>query len=263
MSKPQLLWRLELPNTSHYSYVFGTMHVKDIKAFDYQDLVCSKIDESDVFATEINLNQAAEVLSAQSMNLPDGKELSDYYSPKQYQKISRFFTKITGFSLDHFADSQPMQLTNILTGSILSQDKQFSLDEFLWRYAESKDKILLGIETVQEQVDLMHKIPLEFQFKSLYKMAKNETKFRRDLNRMTDIYQSGDLRKILKSAKKSTGGLRKMLIYNRNIIMADRIKQLASEQSIVAAVGAGHLGGKKGVLKLLKDQGVKIKNVHS
>lgn len=261
MSKPQLLWQITYSDTPFVSYVFGTMHVKDIKAFRYQDLVCAKIDESTAFATEIDLNRANVALNAQSMDLQEGQTLADFYTPKQYAKIAKFFTAVTGLPFDHFNTSQPMMLINLLTASMLNNDMAYALDEFLWRYAASKGKLLLGIETVQEQIDVMHRIPLDFQLKALYKMAKNKTRFRKQLLGMTDIYESGDLKKILKSAKKSTGKLRKLLLYSRNTIMADRIERLSREQSIVAAIGAGHLGGKKGVLKLLKDKGMTVKMV--
>jgi uncharacterized protein YbaP (TraB family) len=78
---------------------------------------------------------------------------------------------------------------------------------------------------------------------------------------MTADYETSDIQKIFKSAKKSTKGLRKVLLYDRNKIMAQRIAVMAKEQSIFVAIGAGHLGGQKGVLRLLKKNGLKIRPV--
>ena len=64
--------------------------------------------------------------------------------------------------------------------------------------------------------------------------------------------------KILKKVKKTAGSMRDALLYDRNIIMADRIEELGSQSSLFAAIGAGHLGGKKGVLRLLKQKGCEI-----
>ncbi|MGB0863917.1 MAG: TraB/GumN family protein [Saprospiraceae bacterium] len=36
---------------------------------------------------------------------------------------------------------------------------------------------------------------------------------------------------------------------------------MVQEQTLFCAIGAGHLSGKKGVLKLLKDKGYKVKPV--
>ena len=43
--------------------------------------------------------------------------------------------------------------------------------------------------------------------------------------------------------------------------MAKRIGLMAKEQSIFAAIGASHLGGQKGVLRLLKKEGFKVRPV--
>lgn len=257
----QLLWQIQSPMISEASFLFGTMHVRDLRAFDYQELVCEKIDACAAFATEINLNEASQVLSDQSMDLPEGKRMDQLFPPKKFKKIARFFYQTTGFPIDPFINSHPMMLVNVITSSILAQDHPVSLDEFLWKYAERKNKILLGIERVEEQLDIMTAIPLEFHLRSLWLMTRNVSRFRKGLLKMTEMYQSGDLSRILKSAKKSSGGMRKLLLYDRNMLMAKRITRLMEEQPVFCAIGAGHLGGKKGVLKLLKDEGFRLTNV--
>ncbi len=259
--QPQLLWQIDKPNLPGTSYLFGTMHVRDIRAFDYQDLVCEKIQTCDTFATEINLNEAELLLSEQSMDLPEGAFLSDFYNPKKYAKIGRFFLKTTGMSIEHFVRAKPMMLTNFVTSSLLNDDQPVSLDRFLWEFAEKENRILLGIETVQEQIDLMDSIPLDYQAAALWSMVKNVSRFRKNLLKLSSLYQRGDLSKILKSAKKSTGKLRKMMIYDRNELMAERIALLVSEQTLFTAVGAGHLGGKKGIIKKLKSAGFRLKMI--
>ncbi len=258
---PQLLWQIDKPNLPGTSYLFGTMHVRDIRAFDYQDLVCEKIKTCDTFATEINLKEAELLLGEQSMDLPEGQLLSDFYSPKKYAKIGRFFQKNTGMSIQHFERAKPMMLTNFVTGNLLNNDQPLSLDQFLWEYAEKENRILLGIETVQEQIEIMDKIPLDYQASALWSMVKNVSRFRKNLLKLSTLYQEGNLSKILKSAKKSTGKLRKMMIYDRNELMAERIALLVEEQTLFAAVGAGHLGGKKGMIKKLKAAGFRLKSV--
>jgi len=261
IKQPQLLWQIDKPDLPGTSYLFGTMHVRDIKAFDYQDLVCEKILTCDAFATEINLNQAEILLSEQSMDLPEGQTLADFYSSKKYAKIGRFFQKTTGMPIEHFERAKPMMLTNFVTASLLNDDQPLSLDQFLWKFAKTEGRILLGIETVEEQIDLMAKIPLDYQASALWSMVKNVSRFRKSLLKLSTLYQKGDLSEILKSAKKSAGKLRKMMIYDRNKIMADRIAMLVAEQTLFAAVGAGHLGGKKGIINKLKGAGFRLKCV--
>jgi len=255
----QLLWQIDKPGLPGTSYLFGTMHVRDIRAFDYKDLVCEKILSCDAFATEINLNQADILLGEQSMDLPEGQTLDSLFSPKKYAKIVRFFHKTTGMPIQHFERAKPMMLTNFITSSLLNNDQPLSLDQFFWKFAEDENRILLGIERVEEQIDLMDRIPIDYQAAALWSMVKNVSRYRKNLLKLSALYQEGNLSKILKSAKKSMGKLRKMMIYDRNVIMAYRIGLLVSEQTLFTAVGAGHLGGEKGILKKLKLAGFHLK----
>ena len=53
------------------------------------------------------------------------------------------------------------------------------------------------------------------------------------------------------------------MLYQRNVVMTDRFFKIIQEKSIFCAIGAGHLGGKQGVLRLLKQRGLTVKEVVS
>jgi uncharacterized protein YbaP (TraB family) len=102
---------------------------------------------------------------------------------------------------------------------------------------------------------------MKTQLKGLKDMALNFGRYRRNLKRTAELYMESDLSKITKKAKSTAAGMRKLLLYDRNILMADKIAEIASEKSLFAAIGAGHLGGKKGVLYLLKKKGFGVRAV--
>lgn len=259
--KRSLLWKIDAPGHPDSSYVFGTMHVKDQRAFANQELVYRKIEACAAFATEFSLEQANQELGANAMDLPEGQTLDQLIPPKTYRKIQKQLLKNSGLDIKMFNTSKPLLISNLLAEYILRKDMPFSLDENLWRYAKSLEKITLGVETIEEQLAIMEKIPMEYQIKSLISIGKGYKNFRKSTLKMAKVYQTMDIQKIFKSAKKSSKGLRKVLLYDRNVVMAKRIKQMAQEQSICCAIGAAHLGGKKGVLRLLKQAGCKVKPV--
>jgi len=259
--KKTLLWEIEHKQLEHPSFVFGTMHVRDQRAFKYKELVESKILECDAFAAEMNLDEVNHLSMANSMDLPDGQLLSDLIKPKAYSKIDKIFKKMVGVPLIHFDNSQPLLISNIITERLLSSDMPLSLDATLHQFASQNNKITLGIESFEEQLKILSKISIEFQIKSLIWMSKNFKQFRKQLLKMTTDYETSDIQKLYIASKKNAKGLRKVLLYDRNKIMAKRIAAMAKEQSIFVAIGAGHLGGEKGVLKLLKNEGFKTKPV--
>jgi len=259
--KSSLLWRLEGSQWSAPSYLFGTMHVKDQRAFGFIEEVFKRIDACQTFATEFNLEEAAHQTQSDAMDLPEGYTLEELLGAKKFKKVGKVFQKATGLDINHFNNCQPILISNLMSESILSADMPLSLDETLWKYARSNDRVVLGIETFQEQLEILKKIPLEYQVKSLLDIARNFKSYRKQLLKMTGMYESADLHQLHQSARKSVKGMRKLMLYNRNVIMADRIAKMAAEQSLFAAVGAGHLGGKKGVLSLLKKKGIKVSPV--
>ncbi len=259
--KKTLLWKLEREKNVSPSYVFGTMHVRDQRAFKYKELVENKILECDAFAAEMNLEEVDQMFMAESMDLPEGQTLSSVLKPKIYEKTDKIFQKVVGVPLSYFERSQPLLISNIITERLLSSDMPLSLDATLYQFAVQNEKITLGIESFQEQVEILGKISLDFQIRSLNWMAKNFKQFRKLLMKMTTDYETSDIQKLYKSTKKQAKGLRKVLLYNRNQLMAQRIADMAREQSIFVAIGAGHLGGQKGVLRLLKLQGFKLRPV--
>jgi uncharacterized protein YbaP (TraB family) len=50
-----------------------------------------------------------------------------------------------------------------------------------------------------------------------------------------------------------------LLLYDRNKRWAEQIPQLAKDNPTLFAVGAGHLGGEKGVISLLRKKGYVVK----
>ena len=56
--------------------------------------------------------------------------------------------------------------------------------------------------------------------------------------------------------------MRKVLLYDRNQTMVHQFMEFAQYNSIFAAVGAGHLAGAKGMLRLLKQKGYQVRPVY-
>ena len=259
--KNALLWKIEGKTLPGYSYLFGTMHVKDQRAFTLMNDVYPKIDACESFATEFNLEEMDLNFDLELTGLENGQSLQDLIRPKNYHKIRKIFRKATGLDIIHFDQTQPLIVANVINERILSKDMPVSLDMHLWNYAKVQEKITLGIETFQEQINILKKIPLDYQIKMLLAMGKNFKSHRKSIIKMTRQYEKADIRQLYKSGLKSAGGLKHLLIYDRNILMAERIGRYIEEQTMFCAIGAGHLAGKYGVLRLLKKQGFKVKPV--
>jgi uncharacterized protein len=260
--KKTLVWQITPPDTEGVkpSYIIGTMHVRDARAFQFENQFYEAIHACEAFATEFNLDDLQNATGF-ALSLPDGLMLSNLIKPKTFAKISRVVSQKMGMPLTHFNVMKPIMVTNLLTESVMSNDRMMSLDETLWRFASENGKILRGIETLDEQIEILNKMSLGEQIKGLKDLTANFSKFRRQLLDMAKLYEQADIQKLYKAARRSTKGNRRLLLFDRNEKMAQRIADLTQQTTLCAAIGAGHLAGKKGVLRLLKNNGFEVKPI--
>ena len=256
-----LLWQISGDSLPGTSYLFGTMHVKDQKAFANIDEVYACIRSCNCYASEFDLDEMTGPDQMHLFFLPNGQTLDQLIRPKVYQKLERIFRKALGIELSQFRHQKPLIVSNIINELILSSDMPHSLDEHLWKFAKSKDRNTLGIETLAEQTSILQKIPLSEQVRGLIAMGRNFSKHRKSMLQMTEVYQRADLRQLHKAGARSAQGFKKLLLFDRNELMANRIAVLIQKDTLFCSIGAGHLGGKKGVLRLLKLKGFRVRPV--
>ena len=78
---------------------------------------------------------------------------------------------------------------------------------------------------------------------------------------MLDFYKKQQLDSIKSLMGKSESGEEKyddLLLNNRNKNWVKQLKEIMKNESVFVAVGAGHLVGEKGLIKLLKKEGYKV-----
>ncbi len=257
--KKTLLWKINREGAPGPSYLFGTMHVQDQRAFTFLEKAYEKIAECDLMALEFDLGEAPAGMDPALIRLPEGMSLIQLIPDKKFQKIRKVFRKVAGIDLNNLQYFSPMVVSNIINERILSQDMPVSLDEHLWKYARSLGKPIAGIESYREQLAILQQIPLEYQVQSLVEMGLHIRRHRRQLLRMAEVYKEGDIFKLYRAARRSASGLRQLLLYRRNHIMANRISEMATEHCTFCAIGAGHLAGGKGVIRYLKQKGWRVR----
>ena len=254
-----LVWKIESTSASHPSYLYGTMHVRDRKAFTFVEKIEPLIYNTQVFATEIDLSdQKAAHFPADYLRIPNGDNLRVLIGETKYHKLQRILWKAFEIDLHHFQYTIPILTANEIANSILSKDLQLPLDAYLSQFAASIDRKMTGIETFEEHLTVLQKIPLEYQVISLIQIGKNVSKYRRQILKWAELYEKERLQQLYLSSKKSLGKMKRILLYERNVTMAKRIDQIIQEQTLFCAIGAAHLPGKTGVIRLLKQMGYQV-----
>jgi len=257
-----LLWELSLSNRSESSYLYGTIHLQEVPLFFRIPEIKACIDLTEVFMAEFPLDDiASDEMNA--YNLPSGQNWKDYLTLKHYQKLEKCFLKYFAIDINHFNQLLPLVMEQVILDTMIREHSGQSMDFALWYYAKARGKKLLGAESKESQLNILENFPKSAQFKNLKKIARNPAAYKVKITKAKNAYFDQDLRKLTRQSVSSLGKMKKILVYDRNSKIADAIMAVMSHQSLTCAIGAGHLYGQKGVLRILKKKGIHIKPVLS
>ena len=261
MMKNTLLWKITPRGGGPVSYLFGTMHVRDLRAFGWLDAAKKRLSECEVFATEFDFSDADETALAAALQLPNNETLDTLLKPGVWKNLEVYCRKKLNIPAEMMRHQHPMTVMTALSTSSLAEETSHSLDETLWHYARSLGKTTTGVETFADQLETLRKIPFDQHLKSLTWLLKNYGRQKRRLKKMMQWYAGGNIQQLYRAAKKDAKGMRQILLYERNTLMSARFEEIARERSLFCAVGAGHLAGGKGMLRLLKKAGFQVKGL--
>ncbi len=259
--KNSLLWEISDRDTGSISYLFGTMHITDQRAFKHFDRITTIMSTCDLFATEIDLSESSNPKLISLMLLPPGKKLSNLLKPRELKRLDKIFKNLNGSSVEFYENVIPMQIMGMLSNLILGAENKDVLDIALYKTALKLEISNTGLESIEDHMNVLTTISIDEQKKMLKAVIKNFKSYTKLTKKMLELYIDGNVQKIYKIGRKNVGKFNKVLLLNRNIKMRDSFLQKSSESMLFAAVGAGHLGGKNGLLRLLKLSGKKVKPI--
>jgi len=258
-SENSLLWKIEGDNIKT-SYIFGTIHMMPKENFEMPKKVIEAIENSEIITLELDMddpNFQAEFLKYAV--LPEGKELSNYMDKDEYAYLDTFFTNKMGIGLEKLKNYNPLTLSSM--SMIAHVGKQFASFEMeFMKMAKGKNMEIKGLETIKNQMDAINSKSYEVQIDELITMLKDDSIVSM-FDEMLTIYNSEDYEKLFnflnvyfKNDEKAVDAL----LYNRNKNWITKIEEISKQNKVFYGVGAGHLGGEKGVLTLLKQNGFKV-----
>lgn len=262
-----LLYEISGKGLEKPSYLFGTFHIICSGDMIQMNNLTSYVDKTEQLYLEIDLDNQTEMMQMGKMAmLADGKTLNDLYTKEEYAKVDGLIQNSMGISLENFKTYKPMFIgvMALTSPKNLGCSQANSYDMSFMQYAVSKQKPVEGLETMQLQIDTIDSIPLEKQLKDLYEMAVNPDKSTKEFKQMLEIYKTQDTGKLyefMQTQMKDDAMFQTNFLDKRNTAWIPKIEKAIKEKPTFFAVGAGHLGGKTGVVNLLRKRGFKLKPI--
>lgn len=267
----QLCWQITGKELVKPSYLFGTHHLidkKEIKGFGYYedlankcDAVVGEIDMTDSLETSMKLMKASRM---------ENRTLKDLYPQNIYSIIDKEFKSVIGVGLERFQNLKPITLLSMYTMSrykkeIGNDSDATPIDLLFQRIAIAEKKQIIGLETADEQIDvLFNSISLESQAKMLLDAVKEKDDDTKMMHQLQKAYLKGNMTMAAKFSEEDKGMTpqeRFALLDNRNRKWFEKLPSLMQEQSCFIAVGFMHLVGKNGLVDMLKKSGYTLKPV--
>ena len=278
-----LLWRVESPGaTAAPSYVFGTIHLIDAKDFALSDSVMAAINRVDAVYFEIDPAEMTDLgvqmsLLTKAMMRGD-TTLRDLLTAEEYARVDAHFREI-GLPMMLLDRVKPMFLSALVGTDLADMGSLFgtgddgdgdseaeggmkSYELELDGIARATDKRVHGLETSAFQLSLFDSIPYRAQAQMLLgAIDAPDDAAAGSLDALTQLYVTGDVDAMYTLTVGEDSGLAAMeelLLLRRNRAWVPAMKSAAAQAPTFFAVGAGHLGGPEGVIRLLRAEGLTV-----
>lgn len=258
-----LLWQISGKNITTPSYLFGTFHILCKDDILLSNHLKTALQNSATVYFEMDLDDPANTMGGIFfMNMKDGKKLTDFYSPTEYQKLSNFFKDSLKISLTSLQKMKPMMLEAMLFPKMMPCKTTSGVELVLMDMAKKANKEIKGFETIAFQSAMFDSIPYAEQAKSLLKDIDSLNNYKTMLNNMITVYKNqsvGALMKIMNDTSSSNVlANNDAFLKNRNINWVKQLQQILPKENIFMAVGAAHLFGEDGLIALLKNEGYTV-----
>jgi uncharacterized protein YbaP (TraB family) len=223
------------------------------------------VKNADEIYFEIDMDDIGELLSGLKEGaMKNDTSLTDLYSSDEYSRIKRFFDHHgMGMELQMLNKMQPMLISALVYQAILPCQAADGIEMNIMKLAHQYHKEIKGLETAAFQASVLDNIPYTSQAKELLYSIDSVQNTRTETDEMVELYKEQDLDKLLAYSLKtdagSTSDIQDVMINNRNKNWVEKFPAITKDKSTLIAVGAGHLGGEKGLLNLLKQKGYTIR----
>jgi uncharacterized protein YbaP (TraB family) len=274
-----LLWRIE-KSGAPASYLFGTLHSTDERAVALAKSAATHIAGAKVVATELGgpfdklaLAEMGGAMMGKAL-ARDDDTLAGVQAPADVALIEKFLAgRGLNATIAHHIRGWFLAL---LTAAPLCEVKRQQLelpvvDEVIARTARDVGVRVVGLETVEEQIDVMASLDPKLTTTILISAARRPELIDDVYATMVSLYAQQKAAEILPvidasqimtpEESKAQEDFADRLLGARNKLMVARMKPLLEPGGAFVAVGALHLVGKGGLIALLRAEGFEVTKV--
>lgn len=260
-----LLYKIDGKNLNRPSYIYGTFHLMCKADLDISENLNICITNTDQIALEIDMDDPKLMMKMmRGMKMNGDTSLSDLLSIIDFEKLKEYVKDQVSMPFMMLKNMKPFMMFSLLLPSILNCDLMGYEQEFM-KIAKTQNKEILGLESIELQMEVFDKIPYKTQAKSLMETINKIDSTKLEFRNMVDVYKSKDINKLKDLVNQTDdlyAGFEDILLNDRNKNWIPVISEMMYTKPTFIAVGAGHLAGEMGVLNLLRKEGYTVSSVY-
>jgi uncharacterized protein YbaP (TraB family) len=264
-SGKSFFWKVTADDGS-YVYLLGSVHVANKEMYPLPKAIEDAFAACDKLVVEVNEESVDQVKLMQTMMgtgmYKAGDSITKHLSEKCNKALKEFDEKNSlpmGYTM-----MKPWLLAVTITVTEVQKlgfDPSLGIDKHFMTAAKEKKKEILELESVDFQLGVLSGFSDELQEKFLLSTFLEIGTIKAEFEKMIKAWKSGDvdnMEKLLFKPLKEDPELKPVydkLFFDRNAGMTDKIEgYIASKKPHFVVMGAGHLVGDKGIVKLLMDK---------
>ena len=267
-----LLWEVTGEKLEHTSYIFGTIHLIGKDDFHLSTPTREALSKSEQITFEIDLedmNDFSKMMPLlRNAFMKNDTTLSDLLSSEEYQLVEKHFQSL-GLPLFFLQKIKPMFLSAFGSegtfGTENDSESVVSYEFELLKIAQEAEKEIKGLETAEFQMSMFDSIPYKVQAQMLLETIRSGNGDQQEFDKMVELYKNQDIegmQSLMKEDQNGIGNYEDMLLVNRNKNWIPIMEEMMMNRPTFFAVGAGHLGGEWGVVKILRSKGYQLKPIN-
>lgn len=260
-----VLWQIQGPGETQPSHVFGTIHSDDRRVLDLDPAIEGAFRSARHYAFELDFNADIRQTMARAMFDREPPTLKEQLGGDDWQRARRA-AQVRGVPGDALLLMEPWALA--ITLSMPPMDPAATLDRVLFQRASDLGRPVTGLETAEEQLDLFADLPESEQLELLLTaldLAERDA-LAPMFESLTTAWLRGDLAGLMEISEDNpmlpdgdrNDAFMEQVVDERNERMVDRMQPLIERGGAFVAVGALHLPGERGVLRLLENAGYTV-----
>jgi len=263
------LWRIK--SQKNTIYLQGSLHLLKSDNYPLNASIEKAFEDSQILVLEADPRKLRDPETQQMMltkgMLAQGDSLEDQLSKETYD-LAKQKTSELGMDISAFNQLKPWMFSMIITIIELQKlgfNPKHGLDMYFFSKALKAGKQIMGLETIEYQLDLFDSLSAADQGALVRQTLKDLDIIQEKSDSLVEAWSIGDIKRveaILLKSFREYPTIYGLLITRPNKNWVSRIESfLKQTDNYMIVVGVGHLAGENGLVQLLKRKGYSVEQL--